>query len=79
MSQQSLEERVALLEQAVSALQHVQNPKGHTRPRMTAELEEAHHEMEAYGRYYRVTGKDPPADWKPGDPIPEPDVDWCPR
>ena len=33
----------------------------------------------AYGRYYRMTGKDPPADWKPGDPIPEPDEEWCPR
>jgi hypothetical protein len=29
----------------------------------------------AYGRYYRVTGKEPPPDWKPGDPIPEPDYD----
>lgn len=36
-------------------------------------------EMVAYGRYYRLTGKDPPPDWKPGDPIPEPDEEWCPR
>jgi hypothetical protein len=27
----------------------------------------------AYGRYYRKTGKEPPPDWKPGDPIPEPE------
>lgn len=36
-------------------------------------------DMVAYGRYYRLTGKDPPPDWKPGDPIPEPDEGWCPR
>lgn len=33
----------------------------------------------AYGRYYRLTGKDPPPGWKPGDPIPEADEEWCPR
>lgn len=32
-------------------------------------------EAMAYGRYFRITGKDPPPDWKPGDPIPEPDYD----
>jgi len=26
----------------------------------------------AYGRYFRKTGQEPPPDWKPGDPIPEP-------
>lgn len=26
----------------------------------------------AYGRYFRKTGQEPPDDWKPGDPIPEP-------
>ena len=30
-------------------------------------------EATAYGGYYRVTGRDAPPDWKPGDPIPEPD------
>ena len=29
-------------------------------------------EMLAYGRYFRKTGQEPPPDWKPGDPIPEP-------
>jgi hypothetical protein len=24
----------------------------------------------AYGRYFRVTGKEAPPDWNPGDPIP---------
>jgi hypothetical protein len=36
-------------------------------------------EMIAYGRYYRMTGQDPPDDWKPGDPIPEASEEWCPR
>jgi hypothetical protein len=27
----------------------------------------------AAGRYFRVTGRLPPDDWNPGDPIPEPD------
>ena len=26
----------------------------------------------AYGRYFRKTGRQPPPDWTPGDPIPEP-------
>jgi hypothetical protein len=26
----------------------------------------------AAGRYFRVTGRLPPDDWNPGDPIPEP-------
>ena len=25
----------------------------------------------AYGRYFRKTGRQPPPDWEPGDPIPE--------
>ena len=80
MSQQSLEERVAALEQAVTELRQGK-PKWRNgdRPPMTPELLAAQREMEAYGRYYRLTGKDPPPDWKPGDPIPEADEDWCPR
>ena len=27
----------------------------------------------AAGRYFRATGRLPPDDWNPGDPIPEPD------
>ena len=26
-----------------------------------------------FGRYFRLTGREAPPDWKPGDPIPEPD------
>jgi hypothetical protein len=82
MSQQSLEDRVAALEQAVTALQqHARKPRWWERPRppLTPEELEDHLAMEAYGRYYRETGKDPPPGWKPGDPIPEPDETWCPR
>ena len=25
----------------------------------------------AYGKYFRITGREAPPDWKPGDPIPE--------
>ena len=32
-------------------------------------------EVVAYGQYFRKTGKQPPPDWKPGDPIPEPEFD----
>lgn len=30
-------------------------------------------EMEPYSKYIRQTGESPPPNWKPGDPIPEPD------
>ena len=33
----------------------------------------------AYGRYFQVTGQDPPDNWKPGDPIPAPSEEWCSR
>ena len=35
-------------------------------------------EMLAYGRYFRMTGRDAPPDWKPGDPIPESNEDGAP-
>jgi hypothetical protein len=44
-------------------------------PEMTAEEREMFDEMVEYGRYFRKTGKEPPPDWKPGDPIPEPESD----
>ena len=39
----------------------------------TPEELEAFDEMTAYGKYYRLTGRDAPPDWKPGDPYPEPE------
>jgi hypothetical protein len=44
-------------------------------PPPSPELLEAMKEAEAYGRYWRVTGREAPPDWKPGDPIPEPNYD----
>ena len=35
-------------------------------------------EMKAYSQYIRKTGQLPPDDWKPGDPIPDPDW-WGPE
>ena len=26
-----------------------------------------------FGRYFRIAGREAPPDWKPGDPIPEPE------
>jgi hypothetical protein len=76
---QTLEERVAALERAVSELkaQQAANPRWWeqiARVRTPEQLQTFDDAME-YGRYFRSTGKDPPPDWKPGDPIPEPDYD----
>lgn len=29
----------------------------------------------AHGKYFRATGRTAPPEWKPGDPIPEPEFD----
>jgi hypothetical protein len=82
MSQATLEDRVAALEAEVAELKRASKPwKFLETPRKppTPEEEQVMLEAEAYGRYWRKTGKEAPDDWKPGDPIPEPDDDWCPR
>lgn len=82
MNNMTLEERVAALEQAVLELRAKQDaPRGilhwlENQQPMSPELQRAHEEAEAYGRYFRRTGKEAPPDWKPGDPIPEPDEEW---
>jgi hypothetical protein len=85
MSEQTLEARVAALEARVAELTRLVKPATArpgrpatwaellNRPPLPPDLHEAFDAMNAYGRYYRRTGKEPPADWKPGDPIPEPD------
>jgi len=30
-------------------------------------------EMVAYGKYYRLTGREAPPDWRPGNPFPQPE------
>jgi hypothetical protein len=78
MSQFTLEERIAALEAEVAELKRApMSLKFWEIPRQppTPEEEQVMLEAEAYGRYWRVTGKEAPPDWKPGDPIPEPDWD----
>ena len=80
MAELTLEERVAALEQSVADLQRTQAaapPNGKWWEQvggpMRPELSEAFDRMVEYGRYFRKTGREAPPDWKPGDPIPEPD------
>ena len=79
MAEQSLEDRVAALERTVADLQRQQPaPRKWWEPRlppMTPEELVAFDEMVEYGKYFRRTGRDAPPDWKPGDPIPDPDPD----
>jgi hypothetical protein len=80
MSQQTVEERLTALEQKMARVESVlpAAPPAQTKwwelpgPPPSPELLEAMKEAEAYGRYFRVTGREAPPDWKPGDPIPEP-------
>ncbi len=71
----TLKRSVAELERKFSELQA--KPTNQWRDRepiaRTPEQLEAFDEMTAYGKYYRVTGRDAPLDWKPGDPLPEPE------
>ena len=86
MSTEQLEQRVAAIEktladiqQQVAALVNGGQPKKWQPPGprpMTPEDEEAFQYMVEFGRYYRKAGKEPPPDWKPGDPIPDPDPEW---
>jgi len=87
MTLEQLERDVAELRQVIAALQtQVSQLQGGKEPRrgvlsIVGSMTDlpGFEDMVAYGRYYRLTGKDPPPDWKPGDPIPEPDEEWCPR
>lgn len=80
MAEPTLEERVAALEQKVAALTG-QNAAPPTGARWWEQIgpsfknDPVFEEMLAYGRYFRKTGCEPPPDWKPGDPIPEPTED----
>lgn len=85
MSTEQLEQRLAAVEQALAAIQQqlrtIGNGAARTLPPpdprpMTPEEEEMRRWVDEYGRYYRKTGKEPPPDWKPGDPLPEPVPGW---
>ena len=79
MAELTLEQRVAALEQTVAELQQRASPPANGKwweqigGPMRPELREAFDRMVEYGRYFRKTGREAPPDWKPGDPIPEPD------
>ena len=82
MLQVTLEDRIAALEAEVAELKRATKPVNFwdtPRDPPSPEEEQVMREAEAYGRYWRKTGHEAPDDWKPGDPIPEPDEDWCPR
>lgn len=42
-------------------------------PPVTEEMQKSWNELTPYFQYIRQTGDSPPSDWKPGDPIPEPE------
>jgi hypothetical protein len=79
MAELTLEQRVAALEQTVAELQRAKaaalsaNGKWWERVGPAFNNDPVFEEMLAYGRYFRKTGQEPPPDWKPGDPIPEPE------
>jgi hypothetical protein len=75
----TLEQRVSALEEVVSALKQSgpeTQAKWWERPPLTADLLQAHEAMTAYGQYFRRTGRMPPDDWRPNDPIPDP-PEWA--
>ena len=77
MAELTLEERVAALERDVEKLKATPHAAANWWEQvggsMRPELQEAFDRMVEYGRYFRKTGREAPPDWKPGDPIPEPD------
>jgi hypothetical protein len=81
MATNTLENRVAALEGAIASLQE-QLTKMQPRPEKKGILSIAgsmkdfpeFEDVIAFGRYFRVTGKEAPPDWNPGDPIPGEEV-----
>ena len=82
MSASTLERRVAILEGAVAVLEEqVKNATATPAKKGILSIVGSMEDMPgfddvvAYGRYFRVTGKEAPPDWNPGDPIPEPEYE----
>jgi hypothetical protein len=72
---ETVERSVLLLSQRVDSLFGV-DPKStwwERVPPLTDGQKVEWDEMQKYCLYVRQTGQDPPPDWRPGDPIPEPD------
>ena len=77
MTELTLEQRVAALEKVVATLQAgalAANGRWWEAmgPTVAPQDREAFDQAMEYGKYFRMTGRMPPDDWKPGDPIPEP-------
>jgi hypothetical protein len=84
MSTDQLEKRLAAIERALADVQQKldaliggPNPKSRwwekLGPPMTDEERQEYEAAAPYRAYIRQTGDLPPPDWRPGDPIPEPD------
>lgn len=79
MSLEQLERDVAELKAQVAALQErASEPPANADMMAARGMLKGHAgfgDVIAFGRYFRITGQLPPDDWKPGDPIPEPEVE----
>jgi hypothetical protein len=89
MSTEQLEQRLAAVEKAlaelrqrVEALANASQPRKWQPPNLpplpplpppTPEEQKVLDDLAARTRYFRQTGHEPPPEWKPGDPIPEPE------
>jgi hypothetical protein len=84
MAEVTLEDRLARIEQKLADVERkvdtlVGGPSPNSRwwenlgPPMTEEERREWDEAAPRRAYIRQTGQCPPPDWKPGDPIPEPD------
>ncbi len=83
MSTAELEQRLAAVEKTVAELRATIAAQSGVTPQakwweaighsMDGDDLKAFEDAQAYGRYFRRTGKDAPPDWRPGDPIPEPE------
>jgi hypothetical protein len=74
MSTEQLEQRLTAVEQALAAIQqqlHVMG-NGMVKPWQPSTPEEVEEYLRASAEYYHKLGQEPPPDWKPGDPIPDP-------
>ena len=79
MTESTLEARVAAVEKSLAQVQQqLRQPaapaaKGILSIAGTMTDYPEFDELMAHGKYIRQTGRLPPPDWKPGDPIPEPE------
>ena len=80
MAESTLEARLTAVEKSLVEIQRqLVNPPAHSAPKgilsiagTMADYPEFD-ELMAHAKYIRQTGQLPPPDWKPGDPILEPD------